>query len=74
MKKVEITVAFNAPLNINDSESQTFGCRANNPDICGSNGLSGICAFASSDYICRKPSRAWKKQYKKLLEATNGAK
>ena len=47
---------------------------SNNPDICGNNGLSGICAFASDDGICRKPSRAWKKQYQKLKEGKNDTK
>lgn len=58
--------AFNAPLNKEDTETQTYGCRANNPDICGNNGLDDICAFCNSDRICKKPSRAWKKQFKKL--------
>ena len=60
-------VPFNAPLNEKDKENQTYGCRANNPDICGNNGLDGVCAFVTDDCICRKPSRAWKKQYQKLL-------
>ena len=55
---------FNAPLNSEDTETQTFGCRANNPYICGNNYLDGICAFVTKDHICRKPSKAWKKQYK----------
>ena len=62
-------VAFKAPLHKFDTESQTYGCRANNPDICANNSLSGVCAFASDDGICRKPSRAWKKQYQLLKEA-----
>lgn len=62
----ELKIAFNAPLNKEDTDTQTYGCRANNPDICGNNGLEGICAFYSSDKICRKPSRAWKKQFQKL--------
>ena len=62
MKKID----FNAPLHELDSEVQTFGCRQNNPNICGNNGIEDICAFASSDGICKKPSRAWKKQYTKL--------
>lgn len=69
-----IKFAFNAPLNAKDTENQTYGCRANNPDICASNSLPGVCAFASEDCICRKPSRAWKKQYHKLLEGTDGTK
>lgn len=47
-------VNFNAPLNEMDSEVQTYGCRQNNPDICGSNGLEGVCAFSSSYCICKK--------------------
>ena len=62
----DLKIPFNAPLNKEDSESRTFGCRANNPDICSSNFLPGVCAFASDDCICKKPSRAWKKQYEKL--------
>ena len=62
----ELQVPFDATINKNDSETQTFGCRANNPNICSSNGIPGVCAFASEDHICRKPSRAWKKQYQKL--------
>ncbi len=65
MKK-ELKIAFNAPLLEGDTESQTYGCRANNPDICKNNGIEDICAFESKDYICKTPSRAWKKQYLKL--------
>ena len=65
MKK--LVIPFSAPLHELDTEAQTYGCRANNPDICGCNGMEGICAFASQDSICKKPSRAWKKQYSKLL-------
>lgn len=64
----ELKIAFNAPLQKGDTESQTYGCRASNPDICGSNGIPNICAFASIDCICKKPSKAWKKQYHKLCE------
>ena len=66
MSKNDFHIAFSAPLNNEDSEKQTYGCRANNPDICSCNGLQGVCAFVSDDHICRKPSRAWKKQYQKL--------
>ncbi len=66
MSQKEYVVPFSAPLRPEDSESQTFGCRQNNPDICGNNGLPGVCAFSTDDHICRKPSRAWKKQYMKL--------
>ncbi len=54
---------FNDALNELDTEEQTYGCRANNPDICKNNGLSDVCAFVRDDCICKRPSRAWKKQY-----------
>lgn len=73
--KNELKIPFSAPLHESDSETQTFGCRQNNPDICGSNGIEGICAFTCNDHICRKPSRAWKKQFDKLKrEDINDAK
>ena len=62
----DIHVDFRAPLNEGDTEQQTIGCRANNPDICANNGIPGVCAFSSEDGICRKPSREWKKQYNAL--------
>lgn len=68
MSNKNIKVAFNAPLHPIDTETSTYGCRQNNPDICGKNGISGICAFTSDDCICKKPSRAWKKQFQKLRE------
>lgn len=63
-----LRIDFNAPLNELDNENQTYGCRQKNPDICSSNYLPGICAFANEDCICKRPSRAWKKQYFKLKE------
>ncbi len=62
----DLKINFNAPLREEDTATQTYGCRQNNPDICGNNGLPGICAFVTDDCICRKPSRAWKTQYQKL--------
>jgi len=59
-------VGFNAPLNELDTENQTYGCRANNPDICSNACLEGICAFVRADNICKKPSKQWKNQYIKL--------
>lgn len=64
----ELRVAFSAYLNELDTETQTYGCRANNPDICANAYLPNVCAFASEDGICKRPSRAWKKQYSKLKE------
>lgn len=64
MKKLR--VPFKAFLQEGDTETQTKGCRANNPDICANNGVPNVCAFESKDGICRKPSRAWKKQFEVL--------
>ena len=66
MSELKLKVPFKAQLNKVDTENQTWGCRANNPDICRNNGLEDICAFASSDCICKQPSKAWGKQYGKL--------
>lgn len=65
-KKLELCIPFNDGLHIEDMELQTYGCRHSNPDICKSNSIPKICAFTSTDHICKKPSRAWKKQYIKL--------
>lgn len=65
----DLHISFHAPLNEGDTEQQTIGCRANNPNICANNGLPGICAFSTDDGICRKPSRAWKKQYNALKKS-----
>ena len=64
----EMHIPFAAPLHPEDTETQTYGCRQNNPDICANNMLPGVCAFASSDGLCKKPSRAWKKKYTELKE------
>jgi len=63
-----LKIPFNAPLHENDTDSTTYGCRQNNPDICNSNSLDRICAFTSDDSICKKPSKAWKKQYQELIK------
>lgn len=57
---------FDAPLQPGDTKTTTKGCRANDPTICSSNSIPGICAFTSDDGICKKPTRAWAKQYEKL--------
>lgn len=66
-----LKIPFSASLNPLDTETQTFGCRQNNPDICANNSLPGVCAFTSEDCICRKPSRAWKKKYAELKERSH---
>lgn len=61
----KLLISFNAPLNDQDSETQTYGCRQHNPNICGNN-MPNICAFVREDGICKKPSRSWKRQYNTL--------
>lgn len=45
MNQKELLIPFNSPLRPEDTETQTYGCRANNPDICGNNGLPNIWCF-----------------------------
>lgn len=66
MNEKELKIPFNSPLNELDTETRTYGCRQNNPDICANNSIPDVCAFTSADCICKKPSRAWKRQYQKL--------
>ena len=69
MREKDLKIPFKAPLHELDCETQTFGCRANNPDICANCYLPNVCAFASDDGICKKPTNAWKKQYQMLKDA-----
>ncbi len=61
-----LKVKYDDPLNPLDTAETTYGCRANNPDICGSCYLDGVCAFVRDDNMCLRPSKAWKKQFEKL--------
>lgn len=58
--------SLKAPLNPGDTETQTYGCRANNPDICKNCFVDNVCAFTSKDHICKAPSTKWKKYYTQL--------
>jgi len=69
--KKSLKVPFKAPLQSGDTEEVTVGCRANNLDICKNNEIPEICAFVREDGICQIPSKAWRKQYKKLSEEGN---
>ena len=52
---------FKDMLHEEDTAEQTYGCRQNNPDICNSNCLPGVCAFVRTDKICKQPPRSWKR-------------
>jgi transcriptional regulator with XRE-family HTH domain len=72
-KTNSIATKFNASLSELDTETQTYGCRQNNPAICKKNGLAGVCAFIRADGVCKSPSTAWAKQYR-LLSSSNRSK
>lgn len=68
MSEKELRFSLKAPLNEGDTEDQTYGCRANNPDICKNCYIPGVCAFTSNNKICRAPSAKWKKYFLQLKE------
>ncbi len=72
MSNNELRFLIKEKLNIQDTENQTYGCRANNPDLCKNCYVDGICAFINKDKICKKPSAKWKKYYNILKEKNNG--
>lgn len=72
MNDKDLKFSLKAPLNKQDTSTQTYGCRATNPDICKNCYVEGICAFASKDHICKSPSLKWKKYYRQLMEEANG--
>lgn len=66
MKKTDLHIGVHSPLRPEDTPTQTYGCRAYNPDICANADTQKICAFVRPDGICKRPPRTWKKQYKIL--------
>lgn len=55
------------PLQEDETDSLTIGCRHSNPDICAKHSMPGICAFVSSDNRCYAPPASWKGLYQRLL-------
>lgn len=53
MSNNELRFSIKQKLNIQDTENQTYGCRANNPDLCKNCYIDGICAFINKDKICK---------------------
>ena len=49
-----------------DSLNQTYGCRHTNPDICSNNSIPNVCALSSTDCVCKRPPRSWKKIFEEL--------
>ena len=71
MKRTTLRISFNSPLSEYDTKDQTYGCRANNPEICGLNMAENICAFVRQDHICKKQSRAWRRKFAELRRKHN---
>jgi len=63
------TNAFHAPLQANDSEDKTAGCRHTQPAICAKNSMPKVCAFVRADGMCLAPPMSWKKQFFKLKQS-----
>lgn len=63
MKRMKYS--FNDPLNPGDTENETVGCRAFEPNYCSGYGSEG-CALTNASGICTCPRKSWKKQYFKL--------
>lgn len=61
MSANNLKIPFNAPLNEMDTEIQTYGCRANNSEICANNSIVNVCAFTSEDCICKKTFKGMEK-------------
>lgn len=61
MSANNLKIPFNAPLNEMDTEIQTYGCRANNSEICANNSIVNVCAFTSEDCIYKKNFKGMEK-------------
>lgn len=73
MTKLNYKFNIHDKLQNGDTETTTFGCRCNNPDICKHNG-DKTCAFYNDSHICSTPSRAWKKVYEEKIKQKNNKK
>ena len=62
-----LVIPSSDPLKPQDSPHQTYGCRCQKPNNCMNNSMENICAFVTTDNICKKPPTSWAKQYENLL-------
>jgi hypothetical protein len=72
MPEMSNSQAVHAPLNSQDTETQTFGCRLSNPDSCVKNSLPGVCAFIGANNICHSPPNSWPKRFRELRAGASG--
>ena len=54
------------PLSDLDTELQTVGCRAFNPNHCKNNSTEKRCSFVREDGLCFLPPKSWKKIFAEL--------
>ena len=71
MNEQELRFSLKAPLNDGDTESQTYGCRATNPDICKKYYVEGTCAFTSPGLYAKHHQQNGKIIIKRLWREIN---
>jgi hypothetical protein len=54
------------PLEPQDTERTTLGCRRAKPDFCGKNSMEDVCAHVRIDGMCTSPPLGWPKQFRSL--------
>ena len=59
----ELIIQQDAPLNEQDTPTQTYGCRHKSPHTCSNSYMPHTCAFVTEDRICRKPPNTWKRVF-----------
>ncbi len=67
-KTSRLHYALRAPLNPEDTATQTLGCRCHDRSTCCRDGIENVCAYASEDHICKSPSKIWPQVYKELKQ------
>lgn len=63
---------FHAPLEPQDTEKETLGCRLASPDICAKHSMQNVCAFVRDDGMCTSPPMGWRKQFRRLKLLADG--
>ena len=67
------TSRFHAPLELQDTERRTLGCRHAKPDFCSKNCMEDVCAHVRRDGICTSPPMSWPKQFRRLKVLGSGS-
>lgn len=56
-----------------DTEFQTVGCRAFNPNNCRNHSTEKKCAFVKDDDLCLLPPKSWKKIFGEIRASSGKA-